>query len=247
MKVIEDPSGTEVVLEFSSAEECDSFLSNSENQGNFFLEVNELPSNAVFRTRTVGSPRSRRIRPLFIKKEQNGYRVQTSAPAPAEEPVSAARASRITQQQTEQKPRNLFEKIRSMTVSERVHLAQKADLMERRVLMQENNSKINEFLLRNIRITEQEVAVIARNAVSPLSTILTIFHHQGWMKVDGIRSAILSNPKLPPHLALELMPRLSAGDVIKMSQAKYLREDVQRAVRNELKKRGIRLKETPSE
>jgi hypothetical protein len=245
MKVIEDPSGKEVVLEFSSSEECDNFLTNSENQGNFFLEVNELPKDAVFRTRTVGSPRSRRIRPLFIRKEQNGYRVQTSAAAPSQEPPPEILRPR--RGQPEHKPRNLFEKIRSMTVSERVHLAQTADLMERRVLMQENNSKINEFLLRNIRITEQEVASIARNPVSPLSTILAIFHHQAWMKVDGIRSAILSNPKLPPHLALDMMPRLSAGDVIKMSQAKYLREDVQRAVRNELKKRGIRIKEPTSE
>lgn len=247
MKVIEDPSGTEYVLEFSSAEECDNFLSNSETQGNFFLEVNELPKDAVFRTRTVGSPRSRKIRPLFIKKEQNGYVIQTGVTSPRDEPVIQTPVSRSTQEENERKPRNLFEKIRSMTVSERVHLALKADLMERRVLMQENNSKINEFLLRNIRITEQEVAAIARNPVSPLSTILAIFHHQGWMKVDGIRSGILSNPKLPPHLALDMMSRLSAGDLIRMSHAKYLREDVQRAVRSELKKRGIRLKEPTSE
>jgi hypothetical protein len=247
MRVIEDPSGSEYVLEFSSAEECDNFLSGSEHQGNFFLEIKNLPKDAVFRTRTVGSPRSRKIRPLFIKKEQNGYRIQTGKTSRPPQTIPEELTKSSVQEEPEKKARNLFEKIRSMTVSERVHLAQKADLMERRVLMQENNSKINDFLLRNIRITEQEVAAIARNAVSPLQTILTIFHHQGWMKVEAIRSGILSNPKLPPHLALDLMPRLNAGDLIKMSHAKYLREDVQRAVRSELKKRGIRIKESQSE
>jgi hypothetical protein len=247
MRVIADSSGSEYVLEFSSAEECDNFLSRSEDQGNFFLEIKNLPKDAVFRTRTVGSPRSRKIRPLFIKKEENGYRIQTGNTQVRPEPVSEPSRAKSGPEESERKPRNLFEKIRSMSVSERVNLAQKADLMERRVLMQENNSKINDFLLRNIRITEQEVAAIARNAVSPIQTILTIFHHQGWMKVEAIRSGILSNPKLPPHLALDLMPRLSAGDLIRMSHAKYLREDVQRAVRNELKKRGIRVKETQGE
>jgi hypothetical protein len=248
MRLIDGPVPNEYVLEFQSAEECDTFLSDVEKEGYFSLDASHLPRNATFRTRTIGSPRSRQIRPLQITKGLSGYRIQiTLKPTPPKAPAEPSLQRNDQESDDEARPRNLFEKIRSLTVSERVTLALKADLMERKILMQENNSKINDFLLRNIRITEQEVAAIARNPVSPLQTILTIFNHKNWMNCEGIRAGIITNPKLPPHLALDLIPRLSAGDLIKMSHAKFLREDLHRAVRRELKKRGIQIKESAAE
>ncbi len=142
----------------------------------------------------------------------------------------------------EDKPRTLAEKLRAMPVTERAALAMKADLQERRILMQEANPKIHEFLLRNPRLTESEIAFMARNPGSPIQTILTILQHRDWMIKDPIRQGILTNPKTPPATVLDMIPGASAGDLIKMYHARMLREDVRVSVQREMKKRGIRVK-----
>ena len=139
--------------------------------------------------------------------------------------------------------RSLFDQIRALSVTERVALALKADLMERRVLMQENNSKINEFLLRNVRITEQEVAFMARNAGIPMQNLLAIAGNRPWMSHEAIRGAILTNPRTPAAMVMDMIPTLSPPDLLKMHHAPYLREDIKATVRRELKKRGIKIRE----
>ena len=109
--------------------------------------------------------------------------------------------------------------------------------------MQENNSKINEFLLRNVRITEQEVAFMARNAGIPMQNLLAIAGNRPWMNHETIRAAILTNPRTPAAMIMDMIPTLGAQDLLKMHHAAYLREDIKANVRRELKKRGIKIRE----
>jgi hypothetical protein len=108
--------------------------------------------------------------------------------------------------------------------------------------MQENNSKINEFLLRNVRITDGEIAFMARNPSSPMQTILAIANHKDWMSRESIRGALLSNPRTPPTMAMDMIPGLSSTELLRMSNSRHLREDVQKAVGREMKKRGLKPK-----
>lgn len=111
--------------------------------------------------------------------------------------------------------------------------------MERRALMQENNLKINEFLLRNPRISEQEIAWMARNPAIPMQTLLAIIGHNSWMRQNAIRTAVLLNPRTPAPTALELIPAASSGDLLKLHHSSDLREDVRAVVAREMKKRKI--------
>jgi hypothetical protein len=117
----------------------------------------------------------------------------------------------------------------------------KANLAERRVLMQDLNPKIQEFLLRNPRLTEPEIAFLAKNPVSAVPTLLTIIQHKEWMSTDAIRQGILTNPKTPAHILLDRIPYLSPADLIKMHYASNLREDIRDAVHRQMKKKGIRI------
>jgi len=210
----------------------------------------KLPADPLIVARASGSLRSRRIKPLKIMREDRGFRVQMfskKVQPPQPEPVSsvdllAGLKSDEPVAVAEPKERSLAEKLRAMPVTERAALAMKADLQERRILMQECNPKIHEFLLRNPRLSEGEIAWIARNPSSPIQTILTILQHRGWMTTDSIRQGILMNPKTPAAIALDMIPLLSSGDLIKMHHARMLREDVRASVQREMKKRGLRVK-----
>jgi len=210
----------------------------------------KLPADPLIVARASGSLRSRRIKPLKITRENHGFRVQMFSkkslppePQPESSPDLLASLKLDEPSDTgEEKPKTLAEKLRLMPVTERAALAMKADLQERRILMQESNPKIHEFLLRNPRLTEGEIAFMARNPMSPIQTILTILQHRNWMTTDSIRQGILTNPKTPAVTVLDMIPALSAGDLIKMYHARMLREDVRASVQREVKKRGIRIR-----
>lgn len=250
-------SSGELVLEFESPEEFETFFAEADRNGYFELPPYGIPKNVVFRARATGSPRSRKIKPIKVLHSSEATIVHLVEPPPtqtkttkavelpsepADDPRNKEEGGAIAST-TAEVGRSLFDQIRALSVTERVALALKADLMERRVLMQENNSKINEFLLRNVRITEQEVAFMARNAGIPMQNLLAIAGNRPWMNHETIRSAILTNPRTPAAMVMDMIPTLGPQDLLKMHHAPYLREDIKANVRRELKKRGIKIKE----
>src|SRR5262249_28940687 len=177
MRVIAPEAGREYILEFESSEEMDRFFEDSEASGSFVLPVTGLPADSAFRARCTTSTRTRKIKPYAITQQESGALVRISEPLPQSRNERARTVSREeTRSQEETVPANadgatvgqsLHDRIHGMTVNDRVMLAMKADQNERRILMQENNLKINEFLLRNPRITEPEIAWLARNPCVP--------------------------------------------------------------------------------
>ena len=252
MRVFPGESGKEIILEFDHLEEFESFFDEADRAGCFEIPEPSLPQNAIFRARVSGSPRTRKIKPVKIESSGKTSTIFLSLKPPVEADQKAVEVQPLEPQPEPENPdvdsqpevaKSQFEKIRALTVTERVALALKGDLMERRILMQENNSKVNEFLLRNVRITEQEIAFMARNASVPMQNLLMIAGNRKWMGHEPIRAAILSNPRTPAAMVMDMIPTLSPPDLLKMHHAPYLREDVKATVRRELKKRGIKIRE----
>jgi hypothetical protein len=257
MKMFPGESSGELILEFESPEEFETFFEEADRNGYFELPPYGIPKKVVFRARAIGSPRSRKIKPVKVLDSGEATIVHIVDPPPTQskttkavelpsEPTGVEVApvqGDVVGSATADVGKSLFDQIRALTVTERVALALKADLMERRILMQENNSKINEFLLRNVRITEQEVAFMARNAAIPMQNLLAIAGNRPWMNHDTIRGAILTNPRTPAAMVMDMIPTLGPQDLLKMHHAPYVREDIKANVRRELKKRGIKIRE----
>lgn len=257
MRMFPGESSGELILEFETPVEFEEFFDEADRNGYFELPPYGVPSKVVFRARAIGSPRSRKIKPVKILHSGEATIIHIVDPAPTQSKTTSAVELPSESTGVELAPvegdaiasataevgKSLFDQIRSLTVTERVALALKADLMERRILMQENNSKINEFLLRNVRITEQEVAFMARNASIPMQNLLAIAGNRPWMGHEAIRGAILTNPRTPAPMVMDMIPTLSAQDLLRMHHAPYLREDIKGNVRRELKKRKIKIKD----
>jgi|GEM_PF-2762399 len=231
MKVLPGEKDHEYVLEFSDQQEFENFFDNADREGAFSLEQPGLSARSEFRAVAIGSPRSRKIRPLKVVPDGNFARIVLT------EVVSD---SHPAQPEEKREPvKSIQEQLRGMTVSEKAMLAMKANLADRRLLMQDQNPKIQEFLMRNPRITEPEIAWIARNPMSAIPTLLTIIQHKEWMATDAIRQGILTNPKTPAHIIMDRLPYLSPADLLKMHHAKNLRDDIREAVQKQMKKKGI--------
>jgi hypothetical protein len=101
-------------------------------------------------------------------------------------------------------PRNVYERMRGLTMVQQHKVAREGELHERMALERIYGKTVWEVLLRNSRITAPEVARIARKGNLPRPQIEHIVGNGAWLAIPEIRRALLGNPRL----SAELIPRV---------------------------------------
>lgn len=111
------------------------------------------------------------------------------------------------------KPAGVWDRIRAMPYPEKIILAGKADRSERAVLIQDNDPQLLYYLLKNPRITTEEVLRIARMTSISAAVADQIAKTSQWSSNQEIRSALVNNPRTPTPLALKLLPTLPEPEI----------------------------------
>ena len=118
-----------------------------------------------------------------------------------------------TEELAAEKRASVWDRVRALPYAEKIILATKTDRSERAVLIQENDPQILYYLLKNPRITTEEVLRIARmTSISPMVADLIAKTTQ-WSSNQEIRSALVNNPRTAPSLALKLLATLSEPEI----------------------------------
>jgi hypothetical protein len=111
------------------------------------------------------------------------------------------------------KQTSVWDRVRALSYAEKIILATKTDRSERAVLIQENDPQILYYLLKNPRITTEEVLRIARMTSISAMVADQIAKTTQWSTNQEIRSALVNNPRTAPALALKLLPTLSESEI----------------------------------
>lgn len=114
---------------------------------------------------------------------------------------------------------NTWDRMRSLSQMEKLLLAVKADRSERAILLQDNDPRVLLSLLRNPRITVEEVARLARSSFLNLQIADTIMKAGHWMASLDVRLGLIHNAKTPPALALRILPTLPDAEVRNIARA----------------------------
>lgn len=130
------------------------------------------------------------------------------------------------------KKRAVWARLNFMSVSEKVQLAYRGDRMIRMFLVRERNKLICSAVMRNPRMTEQEVESIAgmRNVEDEVLRLISL--RRDWVSKYNIMLTLVRNPKCPVGVVLPFVNRLTLRDL------KGLKDDkgVQQVVREMAKK-----------
>ncbi|HLG15619.1 MAG TPA: PilZ domain-containing protein [Blastocatellia bacterium] len=112
-----------------------------------------------------------------------------------------------------------WDKIRNLSRIEKLLLAPKADRSDRQVLIQDNDAQVIFSLLKNPRITTEEVIRIARSPM--LSTVAAelIAKTTVWAGNSEIRAALVHNPRTPTPLAVKLLPTLPEPEIRQIAKS----------------------------
>jgi hypothetical protein len=108
---------------------------------------------------------------------------------------------------------SLWERLRKMTPPQKMLLAPKADRMERALLVQESDPQVLFALLKNPRLTLDEVVRVAKSSFLSFQAAELILKTTPWIAHLDVRLALVHNPKFPLPFALRLLPTLPDNEV----------------------------------
>jgi hypothetical protein len=124
---------------------------------------------------------------------------------------------------------NSWDKIRNLSRVEKLLLAPKADRSERQVLMQDNDAQVIFSLLKNPRITTEEVIRIARSPMLSSIAAELITKTTIWASNSEIRAALVYNARTPTPLALKLLPTLPEPDIRQIAKSSAVSQALKQA------------------
>jgi hypothetical protein len=122
------------------------------------------------------------------------------------------------------KRKTVMQKLAFMTVVQRLTLALRGGREERMLLIRDPNKLVQKSVLLSPRLTESEVESFASMANLSAEILRSISLNRQFMKAYAIARNLVFNPKTPLDASLHLLPRLTAGDLVKLAVSKNVPE-----------------------
>ncbi len=107
----------------------------------------------------------------------------------------------------------LWEKLRGMTPPQKILLAPKADRVTRALLVQESDAQVLFALLKNPRLSVDEVVRVAKSSYLSFQAAELILRTSTWASSLDVRLALIHNPKLSVPFALRILATLPDHEV----------------------------------
>ena len=209
------------------------FLIEFENQGEFKAEYdNNIAAGGLFFQSSSQLPEFTSLQ-LTLKLAEGG---QMTVPATVVRSMGAALAVSLEQppeliwstltaaipgsnQDSSRMEQSSWEKIRNLSRIEKLLLAPKADRSERQVLIQDNDAQVVFSLLKNPRLTTEEVVRIARSPLLSSIAADLIARTTIWASNSEIRAALVHNQRTPTPLAIKLLPTLPEPEIRQIAKS----------------------------
>jgi hypothetical protein len=110
-------------------------------------------------------------------------------------------------------PQNTWDRIRGMGRTAKILLAAKAERTERALLLQDNDPQVLFSLLKNPRITADEVVRIAKSPYLTFQTAELLMKSSLWIANLDVRVALIHNPKTAQTFAMRILATLPESEV----------------------------------
>ena len=112
-----------------------------------------------------------------------------------------------------------WDRMRALSPTEKLLLSVKADRSERALLLQDNDPRVLLSLLRNPRLTVDEVVRLAKSPFLTYQLADVVMRTSQWMASLDVRLALIHNAKTPQAFALRILPSLPDAEVKAIARA----------------------------
>lgn len=113
----------------------------------------------------------------------------------------------------EKEQSTVWDRLRALSPTEKRMFAPKAERQERVLLTQDNDPQVLYGLLKNPRITVDEVVRVAKSPYLSFQTAELMLKNTQWMANLDLRITLVHNPKTPPAFAMRILPTLPESEL----------------------------------
>lgn len=124
-----------------------------------------------------------------------------------------------------------------LKVSEKIKLGITGDKEWRSLLMKDANKLVQSAVLKNPRITDGEVIMVAKNKQSSDEMIRLILLNKDWIKLYEIKKALVWHPKTPLPKALRLVGFLTEKDLKEIARSRNVQTVISTQARKEFERK----------
>ena len=151
--------------------------------------------------------------------------------SPAEVAANVQRvveSERLERGEVSQERVSLIRRIMFMNTKDRIKLAMKGDREARGILIRDSNKVVCSAVVKNPRITEQEIENIAAMRTVADEVLRIIALNRSWVRSYLIIHNLVRNPRTPIPTAMNILPRIRTKDLQQLSQNRNVSEAVRR-------------------
>lgn len=153
-----------------------------------------------------------------------------SVPVPSETDVAVVKRReaerRALEIQEKRREERLSNRIKKLSVTEKIKFAMKGNSEVRGILSKDSNKLVVLAVLDNPRITDPEIEGLARNRSIIEDVLREIARHRDWMKNYQVQLALATNPKTPVGISMKIVPGLKKRDIKGLETNKNVPEAV---------------------
>ncbi|MDH3999305.1 MAG: hypothetical protein OET90_10760 [Desulfuromonadales bacterium] len=153
--------------------------------------------------------------------------------------AEAIEAERLKQEaeKAEKEGLSKFQLAMEMKVAEKIKMGITGDKEWRNILIKESNKLIQGAVMKNPRITDGEVLMVAKTKTSSDDLIRAILLNKDWLKLYDIKKALVIHPKTPAPKAMRMVQTLTMKDIKDLARSRQVSTLVATAARKELELR----------
>lgn len=140
--------------------------------------------------------------------------------------------------QPDRKKIPLIQRIQSLNVTQRRQLAMKGGGEVRSILLKDSNKDVILSVLDNPKLTESEVALIARSRSLPDEALRIVSKNTEWIKSYAVKYALICNPKAPAGITVGFVSALKEKDLKLLEKNKNVTEVIRMAAKRLLAAKG---------
>jgi len=123
---------------------------------------------------------------------------------------------------------SLIRRIMFMNTKDRMKLAMKGDREARSILIRDSNKVVCSAVVKNPRVTEQEVENIASMRTVADEVLRLIALNRSWARSYPIIHNLARNPRTPIPTVMNILPRIRTKDLANLAQNRNVSEAVRR-------------------
>ena len=165
----------------------------------------------------------------LVAVDENEAMAQAEAEAQAAE--QAVESKDVAEEEKKQK-------ISELSPAGKIRLATLGNAFARAVLIRDTNRQVAMAAIRSPAVTDMEVMRYATNRGLDDEIVRYIANQRQWVRLYGIKVALVNNPKCPLPVAMRFMPHLNVRDLKALSRSKGIPSALSTAAKQMLQQRN---------